>query len=114
MPHAPGCCQGYPEFIAAAQALADRTALDIVGGYPEDIDVRALSNPHQFMAAWIRQTCASSILNMDLIIASLPAAGNQRHSCCVRQPGWQYYHIPDALGQNPGYVDTDHRAYCTA
>ena len=114
-----GANKGYPEFIAAAQALADLPELRwhiVGGGYtPQDIDVRALGNRIQFHGRLDTPDLRQFYAGMDLIISPnqpfLLHPGNFDGfptGCCVEAALCGVAVMAtDALGQNPGYVDTD-------
>lgn len=114
-----GANKGYPEFIAAAQALADLPELRwhiVGGGYtPQDIDVRALGNRIQFHGRLNTPDLRQFYAGMDLIISPnqpfLLHPGNFDGfptGCCVEASLCGVAVMAtDALGQNPGYVDAD-------
>lgn len=114
-----GANKGYPEFIAAAQALADLPELRwhiVGGGYtPQDIDVSALGNRIRFHGRLDTPDLRQFYAGMDLIISPnqpfLLHPGNFDGfptGCCVEASLCGVAVMAtDALGQNPGYVHAD-------
>ena len=112
-----GANKGYPEFIAAAQALADCPELRwyIVGGgfTPEEIDVSALGDRIQFHGRLETAALRRFYAGMDLIVSPnqpfLLHPGNFDGfptGCCVEAALCGVAVMAtDALQQNPGYVD---------
>lgn len=112
-----GANKGYPEFIAAALALADLPGLrwHVVGGgfTHEDIDVRALGERIQFHGRLTTQALRAFYAGMELIVSPnrpyLLHPGNFDGfptGCCVEAALCGVAVMAtDALGQNPGYVD---------
>ena len=114
-----GANKGYPEFIAAAKALADLPGLrwHIVGGgfTPEELDVTALGDRICFHGRLTTPGLRQFYADMDLIISPnqpyLLHPGNFDGfptGCCVEAALCGVAVMAtDALGQNPGYVDGD-------
>ena len=112
-----GANKGYPEFIAAAKALADLPGLrwHIVGGgfTPEELDVTALGDRISFHGRLTTPDLRQFYAGMDLIISPnqpyLLHHGNFDGfptGCCVEAALCGVAVMAtDALGQNPGYVD---------
>lgn len=111
-----GVNKGYPEFIAAAHALADiaQIRFHVIGGFtPEDIDVRALGRRIRFHGRLETSRLRQAFAGMDLCVAlSRPGSlhvgnfdgfptgsGVEASLCGVALVA------SDVLGQNPGYVD---------
>ena len=113
---AQGANKGYPEFIAAAHALAALPGLrwHVVGGgfTPEEIDVSRLGDRLQFHGRLTTQDLRQFYLGMDLIVS--PNQPYRLHpgnfdgfptGCCVEASLCGVAIMAtDALAQNPGYV----------
>ena len=111
--------KGYPEFIAAAQALADLPALrfHVVGGGfdPHELDVSALGERIRFYGRLETSQLRQFYHGMDLIIspnrARLLHPGNFDGfptGCCVEAALCGVAVMAtDSLQQNPGYVDDE-------
>jgi glycosyltransferase involved in cell wall biosynthesis len=111
-----GVNTGYPEFIAAAQALSDVPHIrwHVVGGFtPQDIDVRALGQRIRFHGRLEAPKLRALFSRMDLCISlsrpgslqngnfdGFPIASAVEASLC----GVAVL-ASDILSQNPGYVD---------
>lgn len=112
-----GANKGYPEFVAAAIALADLPSLrwHVVGGgfSPQDIDTSPLGGRIHFHGRLETAELRQFFAGMDLIVS--PNRPHLLHpgnfdgfptGCCVEAA---LCRVPimatDALGQNPGYVD---------
>lgn len=114
-----GANKGYPEFIAAALALADLPELRwhiVGGGYTSnEIDITALGPRLQFHGRLDTPDLRQFYAGMDLIISPnqpfLLHPGNFDGfptGCCVEAALCGVAVMAtDALGQNPGYVDAD-------
>jgi len=114
-----GANKGYPEFIAAATALANMPGLrwHIVGGgfSPQDIDVSLLETSIQFHGRLETAELRQFFVGMDLIVS--PNRPNLLHpgnfdgfptGCCVEAALCGVAVMAtDALSQNPGYVDNE-------
>jgi lipopolysaccharide transport system ATP-binding protein len=112
-----GANKGYPEFIAAALALADCPELrwHIVGGgfTPQDIDVSALGSRIHFHGRLETTALRQFYAGMDIIVSPnqpfLLHSGNFDGfptGCCVEAALCGVAVMAtDALQQNPGYVD---------
>jgi len=112
-----GANKGYPDFIAAALALADLSHLQfhVVGGgfTPQEIDVSALGKRIQFHGRLDTDHLRRFFSDMDLIISPnqprLLHPGNFDGfptGCCVEAALCGVAVMAtDALQQNPGYVD---------
>ena len=116
---AQGANKGYPEFIAAAHALADlpRLRWHVVGGgfTPEEIDVSRLGERLQFHGRLTTADLRQFYLGMDLIVS--PNQPYKLHpgnfdgfptGCCVEASLCGVAMMAtDALAQNPGYVEDE-------
>ncbi len=112
-----GANKGYPEFVAAALALADLAQLrfHVVGGGfgPDELDVSALGDRIQFHGRLETAELRHFYAGMDLIISPnqpyLLHPGNFDGfptGCCVEAALCGVAVMAtDALRQNPGYVD---------
>lgn len=114
---AQGANKGYPEFVAAALALADLPQLRfhvVGGGYsPEEIEVSALGGRLQFHGRLETSALAQFYTGMDLIVSpNLPGRLHPGNfdgfptGCCVEASlSGVAVMATDALVQNPGYQD---------
>lgn len=112
-----GANKGYPEFIAAALALADVPELrwHIVGGgfTREELDISHLGERIQFHGRLTTQELRQFYADMDLIVSPnqpyLLHPGNFDGfptGCCVEASLCGVTIMAtDALAQNPGYID---------
>lgn len=111
-----GVNKGYPEFIAAAHALADLAPIrfHVIGGFgANDIDVQTLGSRIRFHGRLETSQLRKAFAGMDLCVAlsrpgslhtgnfdGFPTGSGVEASLC----GVALI-ASDVLGQNPGYVD---------
>lgn len=111
-----GLNKGYPEFIAAARALADlpNVRFSVVGSFtPEDLDVTALVDRIRFLGRLETGALPAFFAGQDLVVSPnrprLLHAGNfdgfPTGACVEAALCGVAVMATDALGQNPGYVD---------